>query len=876
MSETGIDLEVDRSEGLLERSAALDSLTAELAAVQDTDGRAVLIAGEAGIGKTTLLRAFRARQGAQPRFLWGACDPLFTPRPLGPFSDVAEQAGGELQEVVREGAKPYEVADALLRELARRPTVLILEDLHWGDEASLDVVRILARRVETAPVLMLASYRDDDLAPDHPFRLVVGELGRERSVKRLRLDRLSESAVARMAEPHGVDPAELFRATGGNPFFVTEALAAGDERIPATVRDAVLARVSRLTPSARTLLEAVAIASQPTELWMLEVLAPSDIAALDLCLASGMLTADSDTVAFRHELARLALEDSIPPRRRRALHRAALSALADNPAAAYDIARLAHHADAAGDADAVQRFAPAAGERAAAVGAHREAAAQYECALRYADELPLERRAQLLECAALECNLVGRATDAIDLRRRAIDIHRATGDRLREGDSLRALVWPLWLIGHRAEAEAAAAEAVAVLSQCERGPELAWAYEAMSLLAMTSADLESTLSWGGRALELAGELGETRAAARALVNIGAAEFIRGGEPRRETLMRGLEMARAGGHAFEVGAALVYLTRGAGRWRQFAEADRYIDAGIEHCDRHDFGGSSPYLYAVRAEMALDQGDWERAADCAEHILRAGGVGPATVISLAVLGRLRARRGDSGQWRVLDRALELANDSRELGRAAPVAIARAEAAWLEGRKEDALAHTDFVWETVLARGDPWITGEIALWRRRAGSDEVPSKELAEPYARALAGDWREASRLWAELGCPYDAALASADGDDEACRRALEELHQLGASAAAKVVTREMRDRGTRGLPRGPLPQTSSNPAQLTAREVEVLALVADGLRNAEIAERLFVSVRTVDHHVSAILRKLDVDSRTQVAGAAAGLGIGTHT
>jgi hypothetical protein len=166
------------------------------------------------------------------------------------------------------------------------------------------------------------------------------------------------------------------------------------------------------------------------------------------------------------------------------------------------------------------------------------------------------------------------------------------------------------------------------------------------------------------------------------------------------------MARAGGHAFEVGAALVYLTRGAGRWRQFAEADRYIDAGIERCDRHDFGGSSPYLYAVRAEMALDQGDWERAADCAEHILRAGGVGPATVISLAVLGRLRARRGDSGQWRVLDRALELANDSRELGRAAPVAIARAEAAWLEGRKEDTLAHTDFVWETVLARGDPWI--------------------------------------------------------------------------------------------------------------------------------------------------------------------------
>src|SRR6187200_1599737 len=170
MDDKGIDLEVDRSEGLLERSAALDSLTAELETAETDGGRVVLIAGEAGIGKTTVLRAFQDGHGAQTRFLWGACDPLFTPRPLGPFSDVAEQAGGEMEALVDEGAKPYEVATALLRELARRPTVLALEDLHWGDEASLDVLRILISRIETVPALVLASFRDDELPPSHPLR----------------------------------------------------------------------------------------------------------------------------------------------------------------------------------------------------------------------------------------------------------------------------------------------------------------------------------------------------------------------------------------------------------------------------------------------------------------------------------------------------------------------------------------------------------------------------------------------------------------------------------------------------------------------------------------------------------------------------------
>ena len=251
-------------------------------------GGLVSVTGEAGVGKTSLLRRFCADQHDAPRLLWGACDPLFTPRPLGPLVDVAEATGGELLHVVDEGAKPQAVAAALIRELAvRGPTVLVLEDLQWADEATLDVIALLGRKIETVPALAVLTYRDDELDRRHPLRIVLGAFARARALRRVDLTPLSRDALARLAEPRGVDADELYRKTGGNPFFATEALAAGDAKVPATVREAVLARAASLSPQAEALLEAVAVAPPNVPLWLLEALTEGDLDALDECLDVG-------------------------------------------------------------------------------------------------------------------------------------------------------------------------------------------------------------------------------------------------------------------------------------------------------------------------------------------------------------------------------------------------------------------------------------------------------------------------------------------------------------------------------------------------------------------------------------------------------------
>ncbi len=474
-------IELDRASaaegGLFERADELAELAERLAAVEATGmGHVVLLRGEAGVGKTALIREFCERHGGSATIAGGACEPLFAPRPLGPFLEIAQSLDGDLLALV-EGAMPYQVVAELAEGLRRQaPVILVLEDVHWADEATLDVFRLLARRVESVPALVVASYRDDQLDVRNPLQIVLGELATSSSISRMRLSGLSPAAVAELAEPYGADADELFVKTGGNPFFVVEALAAGADAIPETVRDAVLARAARLGPSSRAILEAVAVVPPQAELWLLEAIAGESADGLDECLGSGMLRSDPAGISFRHELARLAVEESVSPQRKLELNRAALAALSEPPSGPVDHARLAHHAEEAGDGAAVLRFAPPAAARAAAVGAHREAAAQYARTLRFARDREPSERAGLLHLRSVECYVTDDIDEAIEAGQGELELRRVLGQRQEEGEALSWLSQILWCPGRTTESRQAREEAVALLETLPAGRELATAW----------------------------------------------------------------------------------------------------------------------------------------------------------------------------------------------------------------------------------------------------------------------------------------------------------------------------------------------------------------------------------------------------------------
>src|SRR3954471_840118 len=677
---------------LLEREAELGLLEERFAAVCDSGaGRMLLIAGEAGIGKTALVRAFCDRRDAR-QVLAGACDSLFTPRPLGALLDLAEDAGGELAAAAAaDGVTPAAIVAGLQDELRRRcPAVVVLEDLQWADEATLDVVRLLARRIESFPALVLVTYRDEELDRADPVRVVLGELpGAERMILRP----LSAEAVADLAGSDDVSAGDLHRRTGGNPFYLTEVLAAGSSQLPDSVRDAVLSRASRLEPEARRLLDAVAILPRRGELWLLEAVAGGDLVALEDCLHSGMLRAAGSSVGFRHEIARAAIEETLPPDRRVLLHRRALAALTGSRDRAPDLAWLAHHAEAAGDVAAVARWAPAAGARAAWLGAHREAAAQFERALRYPEALPPGERVDLLERRSYECYLMGAIPEAIAARREALEEHSRVGDLRREGDARR---WLSRLVWHEGDSAAAAEEARRSIDLPERvgpGPELAMAYSNMAQLALLGGDAAAATGWGERALRLAERLDDPEIASHALNNLGMAELRGGSVDGVAKLELSLELALAAGLDDHVGRAYANLGASAVHVREYDLAERALEAGIAYCREHDLDAWLGYLLGWRAVARLDRGDWSGAEEDAAAVLRDPCVAAAGRIPpLVVVGRLRARREEPEVWRALDEALTLAERTGELQRLAPVAVARAEARWLVGEDDAVAAETD----------------------------------------------------------------------------------------------------------------------------------------------------------------------------------------
>jgi DNA-binding CsgD family transcriptional regulator/tetratricopeptide (TPR) repeat protein len=844
---------------LLERDPVLASLRQYAHEARQGEGRLVLIAGEAGAGKSVLVERFQ-RDLPDAIWSWGACDGLSTPRPLAPLFDLARDLGGALEDLCHGQPERDELFAALLRQVTGddRLNVIVIEDIHWADEATLDLMRFLTRRIRAASVLVIATFRDDWLAPSSPLRLALGDLAARRWTRRLELPPLSVEAVQAMAAGTDLDAGQLYQLTGGNPFYVTEVLEAGTHGVPLSARDATLSRTGRLSDAARQVLETAALMGVRIDAGLLA----DRQSALDELSASGLLVDEGFGLRFRHEIARLAIAQEIPAHRQALIHAKILSALLAS--GSRDDARMAFHAEGAGDEEAVVRHASLAARRAVDLGSHREAAAQYERALRWAAHTAPSAQAELYTGLAEEATLSDQSQTAADADEQALRLWRLLEDRHHEGESLQRYSLTLKHLCRGDEAVSAAIEAVSTLEPLGGTRELARAYVTLGALRMTRNENGEAIELARRAQALARSLDAPDVEADALNTEGCAASAT--DPNwAELIRRSLELALSRDLPNQAGRGYSNLYGVACDQFQFDEGEQYYRDGVAYCEQHDLDRHSYFLRAARTVVLEHRGRWDEAVAISAQLLEESSAAPLNQICpQTMIGMTHARRGELGVWRALDSAIANAAPTGQPQYVIPTRFARAEAFLTEGRVDEARHEAELAAEAAHDM-DEWMRGALRRWLHRTGSDRIVEGPIAEPYRLQEAGQHAAAARAWDQLGCRLDAALALLDSPDEDdLRDALRRLDDLGARATAGLARQKLRQIGARSVPAGPRRATRTHPLGLTPRECEVLELICDRQTNTQIARALFISARTVDHHVSSVLAKLGVETREAAA------------
>jgi DNA-binding CsgD family transcriptional regulator/tetratricopeptide (TPR) repeat protein len=860
---------------LLEREEPRVRLEAALTAARTGAGRIISIEGEAGIGKTSLALQFVAAHRNDAQVFVGGCEQLSTPEPLGPLRDIERDSRGRFAVSATSQLATF---NDLLRLLtsARDPGLLLIEDIHWADDATLDLFRYLGRRIRTARTLLIATFRNDET----PSRARLAALWADMPAdcrERVELQRLSPAAVAELAArgEHAAVP-EIYEVTGGNPFHITEYLATGRSAVPRSVRDATLARTAHLSSRARHTLDCASIFPRHIDQSLLSVIAhDAEHTGVEECMRAGMLLAAGDALAFRHELARRAVHEAMSPLRRRELHAAALGVLKSRTQ--VRAAEIAHHAQQAGAAQDLVLYSRRAASEADALGAHRESVAHLGRVLEHGTWLTNAERADVLQQQAEAGEQCGALAVAVAAIREALAARKRAGDIVGLGNALRMSARVHWLCGESDVAEEQSGEALQVLQDHEGSWQYAMALSGQSQLDMLADRTDEAIARASEAMALAERLGRSDIYLHALTNLNGARC----SVDVESGSRGLLEAIAEAHRREepdlvprLYCNLVYMMA---HDRRHHMLFGHIDRGVSAAVARDNAPLEAYLRGCRALVLLNLGRTQEALAEAEFVIHGPyphGIGRFT--GEVALARARIRIGVSEDG-VLDEARALPTSQRDIMRSAPLAIVDAEALWLGLPRPGARERLRAAFEISLrSHGQLWNLADTAFWLSVLGEPTpIPPEIVARlrgPYRAHLAGAWREAAAAWAELDCPYEQAISLSMGDEAGQREALVLFDRTGTPAAAARVRRELRAGGARDVPRGPIAKTRAGPAGLTQRQSQVFALLIKGLSNAQIARRLSISPKTAEHHVSAIMARMGVTTRRAAAEAARERGL----
>jgi ATP/maltotriose-dependent transcriptional regulator MalT len=851
---------------LLERDEYLFGLTSQFQIAAGGEGQVAVIFGDAGIGKTSLVESFTKQYEDKASVYWGACDDLFTPRPLAPLYDIAGKMKSKIIDKLEQGASRPSIFNEFLNEIhLKEPSIIVIEDVHWADESTFDFIKFLAKRINKYKSLLIITYRSDEIGSTHPLRISLSNIP-TKYFRRSELLPLSINAVKVIAKSFGRDGDSIFTKTNGNPFLITELLMNDQENIPATVKDLMIFRLNRLSADARSAVETFSVIPGAVEKWLINLLI-KNYCVVDEAVESGILKIEKDSISFRHELGRLAVEESLSESKRIKLNSFVLDAFLKQKNIDHFLARIIHHAARAYNREIIIKYVPLAAERAASLGSHRGSASYYELLMQNFENFKEEEKAEILEKYSYQCYLTDQLEKALEARLKLLTIWKNLNQKVKEGNNLRWLSRISWFLGNKKQADSYAEEAVKILeSQSESSAELAMAYSNRSQLFMLSGDVDNAVLFGEKVIRLADSLGNLEILSHALINVGVALLENSyNEDGEKKLLNSLQIALDNG--YEEHAARSYTGLGCRSVENkiYQKAKDFFNDGISYSIEHDLDSYKLYMQAWLARLYFETGEWNQAGELAQNVLNTYGLSVVSRIpAQTTLGWLRLRRGDPEALKLLREVQSLANETGELQRIGPVSVAFLEAAWLTGDTGKYFSIGKAGYDLALQSDNSWIKGQLAYYLKLCNKlPEIPAN-IAEPYLMQLKGDWKSAAAIWEKIGCPYEKALALSEGDLKAQFAALEILKELGANPLLEKLQKKMRKQGIKNIPKGPRQSTQKNPMGLTGRQIEILNLVANGLSNSDIGNKLYISARTVENHISTIFSKLNIHTRTEAA------------